>query len=104
MWPTATKSAQAEYISPQSPFGLTSPRLWGVDVVATNAIPAGTFLVGSFSDGATLYDRMGVEVLLSTENDLDFEKNLCRVRVEARMALAVFRPDAFISGDLTTST
>jgi HK97 family phage major capsid protein len=73
-------------------------------VVATNAIPAGEFLVGAFQDGATLYDRMGVEVLMSTENDDDFEKNLVSIRIESRVALAVFRPDAFITGDLSASS
>lgn len=101
---TGVKDSQGRYISGQSPFGLTDPRLWGITVVPTNAIPAGEFLAGSFSDGATLYDRMGVEVLLSTENADDFEKNLCSIRIESRVALAVFRPDSFISGDLTASS
>jgi HK97 family phage major capsid protein len=97
---TAVKSTQGEYISQQSPFGLTDPRLWSLPVVATNAIPAGEFLVGAFQNGATLFERMGVEVLLSTENDKDFEMNLCSVRLEFRAALAVFLPNAFVSGDL----
>jgi len=41
---------------------------------------------------------MDVEVMISTENDKDFEMNLVSVRIEERLALAVFRPDAFISG------
>ena len=57
------------------------------------------FLVGSFRFGATLYDRMGVEVLISTENVDDFEKNLATMRCEERLALAVKRPGAFIFGD-----
>jgi HK97 family phage major capsid protein len=63
-------------------------------------MPAGEFLAGAFQDGATIFDRMGVEVLLSTENDRDFETNQVSIRVESRLALAVFRPDAFITGDL----
>lgn len=102
---TGVKDEDGRYISGQSPFGLTDPRLWGVNVVATNAIPAGEFLAGAFQDGATIFDRMDVEVMISTENDKDFEQNLVSVRIESRLALAVFRPDAFISGDLyTTST
>lgn len=102
---TGVKDEDGRYISGQSPFGLTDPRLWGVNVVATNAIPAGEFLAGAFQDGATIFDRMDVEVMISTENDKDFEQNLVSVRIESRLALAVFRPDAFITGDLyTTST
>jgi HK97 family phage major capsid protein len=101
---TGVKDSEGRYISGQSPFGLTDPRLWGVNIVATNAIPSGEFLAGAFQDGATIFDRMDVEVLISTENDRDFEMNLVSVRIEERLALAVFRPDAFISGDLYPST
>jgi HK97 family phage major capsid protein len=97
---TGIKDEEGRYISGQSPFGLTDPRLWGVNIVPTNAMPAGEFLAGAFQDGATIFDRMGVEVLLSTENSDDFEKNLCSLRIESRLALATFRPDAFVSGDL----
>ncbi len=92
------KDLGGNYISTDSPFGLTSPRLWNLPVVATNALPAGTFLTGAFADGATIFDRLEVEVLLSTENVDDFEKNMCTVRIEERLALAVFRPEAFITG------
>jgi len=101
---TGVKDAEGRYISGQSPFGLTDPRLWGVNVVATNAIPAGEFLAGAFQDGATIFDRLDVEVMISTENDKDFEQNLVSVRIESRLALAVFRPDAFITGDLYTAS
>jgi len=97
---TGVKSEDGRYISGQSPFGLTDPRLWGVNVVASNAMAPGEFLTGAFQDGATIFDRMDVEVLISTENDKDFEQNLVSVRIESRLALAVFRPDAFITGDL----
>lgn len=97
------KDNEARYIADQSPFGLQGHFLWNLPVVATNAMPAGTFLTGAFQDGATVFDRLDVEVLISTENDLDFEKNLATVRIESRLALAVFRPDAFVAGDLVPS-
>lgn len=79
--------------------GTVQPRLWGLPVVATPAMAIDKFLVGDFQRGATLYDRMGVEVLISTENVDDFEKNLATMRCEERLALAVKRPAAFIYGD-----
>lgn len=94
------KDADARYISAQSPFGAQAQQLWNLPVVATNAMTAGEFLVGAFQDGATIFDRLDVEVLLSTENEDDFVKNLATVRIESRLALAVFRPEAFIYGDL----
>ena len=94
------KDGDERYISGQSPFGLQDQRLWNLPVVATNVMPVGEFLVGAFQDGATIYDRLDVEVLLSTENEDDFVTNRATVRIESRLALAVQRPEAFIHGDL----
>jgi HK97 family phage major capsid protein len=94
------KDGDERYISAQSPFGLQTPRLWNLPVVATNAMSAGNFLVGAFQDGAMIFDRLDVEVLLSTENEDDFVKNLATIRIESRLALAVMRPEAFIYGSL----
>lgn len=97
-----TKDNENRYIvgNALSPIG---PSLWGLPVVQTQAISANTFLTGAFNLGAQIFDRMGVEVLLSTENDLDFEKNLVTIRVENRLALAVYRPEAFVTGDVSAS-
>ncbi|WP_019517140.1 phage major capsid protein [Sphingomonas sp. Mn802worker] len=58
----------------------------------------GTFLVGAFKVAATLYDRLKPEVLISSENADDFEKNLLTMRCEERLGLAVKRPAALIKG------
>jgi HK97 family phage major capsid protein len=94
------KDGDERYISGQSPFGLQEPRLWNLPVVATNAMPAGEFLVGAFGEAATIFDRLDVEVAISTENTDDFERNMATIRVEERLAFAVFRPEAFVTGDL----
>lgn len=94
------KDGDDRYISGQSPFGLQEPRIWNLPVVATNAMPAGEFLVGAFGEAATIFDRLDVEVAISTENTDDFEKNMATIRVEERLAFAVFRPEAFVTGDL----
>ena len=94
-----TKDAGGNYIvgSAQSPIG---PSLWGLPVVQTQAIAAGDFLTGAFNLAAQIYDRMDVEVLLSSENVDDFEKNMFTIRIEERLALAVYRPEAFVTGDV----
>lgn len=97
---TGSKDGDGRYIAGDSPFGIQAPRLWGLDVATTNAIPAGTFLTGAFQDGAQIFDRMDVEVMISSENADDFEKNMVTIRIEERLAFAVYRPDSFISGDL----
>lgn len=101
-----SKDANGNYIAwnandPQGgPIRLVRPGMWDIDVVPTNAITAGKMLVGAFKEGAQIFDRLDVEVLLSSENSDDFERNLCTVRIEERLALATYRPDAFIYGDL----
>ena len=94
-----TKDGMGQYMigGPQQTAGRN---LWGLPVVATMAITAGTFLSGAFNGGAQLFDRMSIEVLLSTENEDDFVKNMITIRAEERLALAVYRPTAFITGSI----
>lgn len=82
------------------PQGTVAPRLWGLPVVASIAMSAGTFLTGAFKYGAQIFDRMAIEVMISTENADDFEKNMISIRAEERLALVVKRPAAFITGSL----
>lgn len=79
-------------------------RLWGLPVVDTQSMPNTEFLVGAFNMGAQIFDRMEIEVLLSTENNVDFEKNMVTIRAEERLALAIYRPEAFVHGDFDVAT
>ena len=81
----------------------TSPRLWNLPVVETQAIVQNQFLTGAFSLAAQIFDRMGIEVLVSTENDKDFENNMVTIRAEERLAFAVYRPEAFVTGPLVAA-
>lgn len=74
------------------------PRPWGLRAVITTAIDEGDFLIGDFRRAATIYDRMGTEVLISSENADDFETNKLTIRIEKRLALAVKRPNAMVTG------
>lgn len=92
-----TKDAAGGYIF-ANPLQMAGPTLWGKRVVPTNSMTIGSFLCGSFKMAATLYDRLAVEVLISSENADDFEKNLLTMRAEERIALAVKRAAALIKG------
>ncbi|NLY16638.1 MAG: phage major capsid protein [Gammaproteobacteria bacterium] len=94
------KDENGNYLIGQ-PQGDTQPRLWRRPVVATQSMVQNDFLVGAFGLGAQIFDRMDVEILISTENDKDFENNMITVRAEQRLALAVYRPEAFVTGSLT---
>jgi HK97 family phage major capsid protein len=98
------KDGQDRYISGQSPFGLQTAQLWNVPVIPSLSVPQNEFLVGSFANNAIIFDRLSTEVLLSTENDDDFETNRATVRVESRLSFILTRPEAMVSGDLTSST
>lgn len=95
-----TKDGQQNYIV-GSPFRLMPPSLWGLPVVATQSITVDKFLVGAFRVAATVYDRMQTEVLLSTEDSDNFQKNLVTIRAEKMLALAVKRALALIYGDFS---
>ncbi|MEO8713958.1 MAG: phage major capsid protein, partial [Acetobacteraceae bacterium] len=82
------------------PQGTTAPRLWGLPVVATQAMVATHFLVGAFKLGAQIFDRMSIEVLISTEDANNFTQNMISIRAEERLALVVYRPNAFVTGTL----
>lgn len=97
-----TKTTDGAYLF-ANPQGSVSARMWSLPVVNTPAMTAGDFLVGNFTMGATVYDRMGVEVLLSTENVDDFETNRATMRAEERVAIAVKRAQAFTKGTFSTA-
>lgn len=79
-----------------NPLATMQPMLWGRPVVSTQAMTVDTALVGAFKLGAQLFDREDANVVISTENQDDFIKNMVTIRAEERLALAVYRPEAFI--------
>jgi HK97 family phage major capsid protein len=97
-----TKTTDGNYLF-SNPQGTVTPRMWSLPVVTTPAMTADNFLVGNFTMGATIYDRMSVELLISTENADDFETNRATMRCEERVGLAVKRPQAFTKGLFTTA-
>lgn len=99
-----TKDTLGRYII-GNPLQLAGPSLWGLPVVATEiAAFQGKFLTGAFQTGAQIFDREDANVVISTENADDFEKNMISIRCEERLALAVKRPEAFIYGTFTVPT
>jgi HK97 family phage major capsid protein len=93
------KDSLGEYILGK-PSAMVLPSLWGLPVIATASIAAGTFLVGSFDLAAQIFDRMAVEILLSTEAGTNFTSNQITIRGEERLALAVKQPLALITGPM----
>lgn len=91
------KDTEGRYVL-GSPASDAPPGLWGLPVVETKAIAAGTFLVGAFRAAATIYDRWAPIVMVSTEHADFFTRNLVAILAEERLALAVKRPEALTHG------
>lgn len=98
-----TKDSTGRYIigNPQGVIGAT---LWNRPVVTTQAITVDKFLAGAFRLGAQVFDRWQARVEVATENEDDFVKNMVTILAEERLALAVYRPEAFIYGDFGNVT
>ena len=60
----------------------------------TRLIPAGQALVGSFAQGAVLWIREAVSVIVGQESD-DMIRNMVTLLGEMRAALTVMQPTAF---------
>lgn len=98
-----TKDGENRYLM-ASPAAVTGPRLWGLPVVQSDAMPVGEFMVGAFSMAATLFDREQASVAVSTEDRDNFVRNMVTILCEERLALAVSRPLAFVHGEFIAPT
>lgn len=93
------KDSQGRYII-GNPQGTISPTLWGLPVVATQAMGIDKALVGAFNLAAQIFDRQDATIDVSTEDQDNFVKNKVTIRAEERLALAIYRPAAIVYGDL----
>lgn len=93
----ALKDGEGRYLI-ANPQERANPSLFGLPVVQSLAMTVGTFLVGAFQASATLYDRWGVRVEVSTEHSDYFVRNLVAILCEERLGLAVKRATGFTKG------
>lgn len=90
-----TASLSAQYAV--DPWGYGDYRLWGMQVVQSDLITAGTVLVGAFREAATIIEKGGVRVEMTNSDSTDFQYNRVAIRGEIREALAVRVPAAFVA-------
>ena len=74
-----------------------TPRLWGLRVVPSTVVAAGTTLVGKFGggDAAQVVMREGVDLAVSDSHSDFFTKNQLAIRLTMRLGFAIYRPTAF---------
>ncbi|WP_239323641.1 phage major capsid protein [Snodgrassella gandavensis] len=83
-----------------NPQGQAIPTLWGQPVVATPSMKQGEFLTGAFKMGAQIFDRWDMGINIAFNNEDDFIRNMVTILCEERLALAIYRKDAFVTGKL----
>lgn len=98
-----TKDNYGHYIIGDPRGGQGVPMVWGIPVVESDSITAGTFLVGAFDTAAILVDRQQVNVDISFEHSTNFTENMATILCEERAGLGVKVPTAFITGSFSTS-
>lgn len=75
---------------------------FGIRVVISSSMPAGTFLIGSFRQSTGVWNRDTTVVEMGYEND-DFTKNLITLRAERRLGLECSVPAALLGGEFTAT-
>jgi HK97 family phage major capsid protein len=73
---------------------VTNNSAFGLRLVASSAIPAGTAYVGAFGDGITLFDRGQANVFLTDSHADFFLRNTLVVLAETRAVVVVTEPIA----------
>jgi hypothetical protein len=88
-------SGSGERLDSDGAFGVVPTQMWGLNLVETPAIAAGTALVGDFARGCQLWIREAINARVSDADQDDFVRNAIKVLLEGRFAFAVVRPAAF---------
>lgn len=70
-------------------------RIWGKQIVQTDAETENTGLVGDFAQFSMLFELRGVEVQISNSHSDYFIKGKQAIRADFRVIFVVFRPEAF---------
>jgi HK97 family phage major capsid protein len=88
------KDTQSRYVG-NGPFNTGPAVLWNRPRVESEAIAAGTALVGAFKVGGTVFQREPVQIFASDSHSDFFIRNLVAVLAEERLGFAVYFPAAF---------
>ena len=89
-----TRTADGIYILAH-PAEARATGLWSLPVVSTTACTENTAIVGAFKTAAQPFFRSDLQIAVSDSHSDFFIRNQLMIRAEIRIALAVFRPEAF---------
>lgn len=93
------KGTDGHYVMPDTiRLGMSIPTVAGVPIIATNAMPADTFLVGDTRKGSGLFDREAGNVRFFEQDQNNAIRGLVTITINARLGLANWRPNAYVTG------
>lgn len=96
------KDSQNRYLFVSNPNAGQTIRPWGVPVISTTQQTEDEFTVGAMNQVEVVI-RKAIEVLISTENEDDFDKLLATIRAHGRGGLKVYQPGSIIDGDFSVA-
>lgn len=74
------------------------PMVWRVDIVESNTVDQGRFLVGDFAMAAVVRDRQEAHIEISLDHADYRTRNLALILIEGRVGLEIHRPNALVQG------
>ena len=98
-------AGSGEYNLPGGSVGFVNGQLVvaGLNVHKTNKIDAGDFLIGNFNQ-AQLFQRQAPQLRFFEQDRDNVALNLVTARIEERVALAIYKTQAFIAGTFPAPT
>mgnify|MGYP002622816433 FL=1 len=96
------KSSQNEYLRQQLYSGL-QPQIMGVNIIQNTAVTAGNFILGDFNQATQLWVRENLSIEFAREHASNFTSNMVTVRVQERVALTNYQPNAIVRGVFSTA-
>jgi len=97
-----TKDDNGNYLVP-SVYSGAPLVVGGVPVIANTAVTSDEFFVGDFRLGAQLWERQAVTMEFSNSHSTNFTELQTTIRIYERIALAIYRPNAFRYGDFSNA-
>jgi HK97 family phage major capsid protein len=91
------KATDSQYVVELQSMGTIA----GVPIIKNTAVTADKFIVGDFQYGAQMFLRDDLTIEFSDQNSDNFEKDLITVKASERIALPIYRPNAFVWGDFS---
>lgn len=100
----STKETEGAYVLP-SYVSMSGGQMFimGVPVYAINGVVAGDFFVGDLALGSQLFVRQGITLEFFEQDADNVTKNFVTVRVEERIALAVYTSQSIVYGSFAAA-